>query len=304
MTRRYIVSYYALNSFITGGYVKAPLDPHRKQDEINRLREALDQCDAVLIGAGAGLSTAAGLTYTGERFEKYFSDFKERFGITDIYSGGFYPFPDIETYWAWWSRHIWVNRYGVEPGKPYVQLLELVKDKDYFVLTTNVDHQFQLAGFNKERLFYTQGDYGLFQCSHACTNETYDNEELVRKMLDQQENMRIPSELVPHCPHCGALMTTNLRADGSFVEDEGWHKAEQRYEAFKANHSHGKVLYWELGVGGNTPVIIKYPFWNYTHDNPDALYVCVNMGEAFVPSAISSQSILIDDDINKVLSSL
>ena len=254
-----------------------------------------------MIGAGAGFSTAAGLTYTGDRFYKYFSDFNRKYGITDIYSGGFYPYQTLEEYWAWWSRHIYYNRYDLKAGKPYTDLLELVKAKDYFVLTTNVDHQFQLAGFDKKRLFYTQGDYGLWQCSKACHDKTYDNEDAVRKMLAQQQDMKIPSELIPKCPVCGAPMTMNLRSDDLFVQDDGWYRAADRYEDFVRRHKNLKILFIELGVGANTPAIIKYPFWQMTARNPKTVYACINQGEAFCPKQIEHQSICIDADIAKVL---
>ncbi len=233
-------------------------------DNINRLKEEIKTADAILIGAGAGLSTSAGFTYSGDRFEKNFADFHRKYGITDMYSGGFYPYGSLEEYWAWWSRHIYVNRYDVDPGKPYTALLELVKDKDYFILTTNVDHQFQKAGFDKKRLFYTQGDYGLWQCSKACHNKTYDNEAQVREMVAKQKDMKIPTELIPKCPVCGATMTMNLRCDDSFVQDEGWYAAAERYEDFIRRHDGLHILFLELGVGMNTPGIIKYPFWQMT----------------------------------------
>jgi len=270
-------------------------------DNINRLKEEIKTADAIVIGAGAGLSTSAGLTYSGERFEKNFGDFRKKYGITDMYSGGFYPYGSLEEYWAWWSRHIYVNRYDVFAGKPYTALLELVKDKDYFVLTTNVDHQFQLAGFDKKRLFYTQGDYGLWQCSKACHNKTYDNEAQVREMVAKQKKMKIPTELIPKCPVCGAPMTMNLRCDDSFVQDEGWYLAAERYDNFIQSHKNLQILFLELGVGANTPVIIKYPFWKMTAENPKALYVCINYGEAACPQEIAEQSICLDEDIGKVI---
>lgn len=223
--------------------------------QIERLKQALETADAVLIGAGAGLSTSAGLTYNGERFERYFSDFHQKYRITDMYSGGFYPYDTLEEYWAWWSRHIFYNRYVDAPLPVYQELLALVKDKDYFVLTTNVDHQFQRAGFDKKRLFYTQGDYGLWQCSRGCHNKTYDNEDTVRQMIDQQQDMKIPSELIPRCLVCGAPMIMNLRCDDTFVQDEGWYAARNQYSDFVRRHKHGTVLYLELGVGNNTPVL-------------------------------------------------
>lgn len=269
--------------------------------EIIRLKDALKATDAVLIGAGAGLSTAAGFTYTGERFEKYFSDFIEKYGFTDMYSGGFYPFETPEEHWAYWSRYIYINRYEDAANDVYKQLFELVKDKDYFVLTTNVDHQFQKAGFDKKRLFYTQGDYGLFQCSEPCKNETYDNEKIIRKMFAEQENMRVPAELVPKCPKCGKPMTMNLRADDKFVQDEGWYKAAERYDDFVRTRGNTKILLLELGVGYNTPVIIKFPFWKITAKNPNAVYACINKGEALCPEEIKEQSICLNTDIGTVL---
>ena len=270
-------------------------------EQTARLRRALDSADAVLIGAGSGLSTAAGLTYTGERFERYFGDFIAKYHIPDMYAGGFYPFETLEEYWAWWSRHIFYNRYVDAPLPVYRDLLALVRDQDYFVLTTNVDHQFQRAGFDKKRLFYTQGDYGLWQCMQPCHNKTYDNEQTVRHMIEEQRDMRVPTELVPHCPVCGRPMTMNLRADDTFVEDEGWHAAAGRYADFLRRHEGLRVVFLELGVGGNTPGIIKYPFWRMTRDNPQATYVCINAGEAFAPHEISKQSLCIQGDIGEAL---
>ncbi len=272
--------------------------------QINRLAEAVETADAIIIGAGAGMSTSAGYTYSGSRFEKYFPDFIEKYGFPDMYTGGFYPFKTLEEQWAYWSRYIFINRYDGGPGKPYEDLLKLVEGKDYFVLTTNVDHCFQKAGFDKRRLFYTQGDYGLWQCSKPCHAKNYDNETVVRKMVEEQKDMRIPSELIPRCPVCGAPMAMNLRADDRFVEDEGWHKAAGRYEDFLRRHEEMAVLYLELGVGGNTPGIIKYPFWRMTYQNPKAVYACVNLGEAFAPKEIAERAVCIDGDIGKVLENL
>ena len=272
-------------------------------DNINRLKTALNEADAVLIGAGAGLSTSAGFVYSGERFEQYFSDFAEKYSFSDMYSGGFYPYETPEEKWAYFSRYIFINRY-MDPPKPvYNELLELVKDKDYFVITTNVDHCFQKAGFDKARLFYTQGDYGLFQCSEPCHQETYDNEAAIREMVVKQSEMRIPSELIPTCPRCGKPMTMNLRGDDRFVEDEGWHQAADRYRSFLRSHD-GKILFLELGVGYNTPGIIKYPFWNMTFANPQATYACINYGEALCPEEIQNRSICIDGDIGEIIQNL
>lgn len=271
--------------------------------EIDRLKNEIETADAIVIGAGSGLSTAAGFTYSGERFEKYFSDFIEKYQFQDMYSGGFYPFESLEEHWAYWSRYIYINHYMDVDNGTYKGLFKLVKDKDYFVLTTNVDHQFQKAGFDKHRLFYTQGDYGLFQCSQLCCQETYDNEACIQDMLKTQKNMRIPTELIPHCPKCGKPMTMNLRADDTFVQDKGWYRAAERYEEFLRRHKNLHILFLELGVGYNTPAIIKYSFWQMTAKNSKAVYACVNFGEAFCPKQIQSQAICINIDIHNFLRS-
>lgn len=269
-------------------------------DSIALLKHKIKTSDAVVIGAGAGLSTAAGFTYSGERFQRCFADFIGKYHFKDMYSGGFYPFETLEEHWAYWSRYIYINRYMDAPNDTYKRLSELVKDKDYFVLTTNVDHQFQKAGFDKHRLFYTQGDYGLFQCSEPCHHKTYDNEEVISRMFAEQKNMRIPSELVPKCPECGKLMTMNLRCDDTFIQDEGWYKASEQYSDFLRRYKNADILFLELGVGFNTPVIIKYPFWQMAAKDPNAVYACVNFNEAFCPDELKGKSICINGDIAEV----
>ena len=290
-------------------------------EDCRKLKQALSVCDAVVIGAGAGLSTAAGFVYSGERFFKYFSDFEEAYGFHDMYSGGFYPYETLEEHWAYWSRYIYVNRYLNPPKPVYEDLLALIREKDYFVLTTNVDHCFQKAGFDKNRLFYTQGDYGLLQCSKPCRQETCDNKVLTEEMLRAQgfvfdpagkpvlpagatAKMRIADDLIPCCPHCGRPMTMNLRSDEHFAEDAGWHAAAKRYTRYLHSHAKSRILYLELGVGYNTPGIIKYPFWQETAGNPHAVYACVNQGEAYCPAEISRRAICIDAEIGEVLALL
>ena len=295
------------------------------KEGIAKLKDTLTSAECILIGAGAGLSAAAGYDYAGTRFLKYFSDFHERFGIEDIYSGGFYPFQSREMFWAWWSRSIYINRYAPMPESDvYPNLLRLAAGRDYFVLTTNVDHAFQRTGFDKERLFYTQGDYGLFQSSKpagASAGRTYDNEESIRAMLAAQgfafaedgelflpesgvPRMAIPTDLIPYCSDDGAEMTTNLRADERFVEDAGWHAAAARYEDWLARSEGRRMLLLELGVGANTPGIIKYPFWRMTAARADVTFVSINKGMAYVPDAIGARSIMIDGDIADVLREL
>lgn len=288
-------------------------------NKFKKFQQAWNQADAIVIGAGAGLSAAAGFTYSGERFPRYFGDFAAIYHFRDMYAGGFYPYSTLNEYWAYWSRYIYINRY-MDPPKPlYRELYNQVKGRDYFAITTNVDHCFQKAGFDKDRLYYTQGDYGLFQCSEPCHRETYDNEETVARMVEAQgyriaadgrlylpegatAAMRVPDELIPHCPKCGRPMSMNLRADDTFVQDEGWYQAARRYQAFLRQHRDTRILFLELGVGYNTPGIIKYPFWQMTAENPKAVYACVNYGEAVCPKEIRQQSICIDGDIGEILS--
>ena len=270
-------------------------------DYLAKILEKIESVDAILAGIGAGMSTSAGFEYSGERFERYFFDFKEKYDIKAMYEGGFYPFSSLEEYWAWWARQIYYNRYDVEIGKPYRDLLKILKDKNYFVLTTNVDHQIQKAGFDKAKLFYTQGDYGLWQCSTPCHNKTYDNEEKVRMMIEMQKDMKIPSHLVPYCPVCKKPMTMNLRIEDTFVQDEGWEQAKERYSDFLEKYKYSKIMFLELGVGSNTPGIIKYPFMQMTIQNENAMYVTINKQNSYLPKAIKDRSVQIQGDIAEIL---
>ncbi len=292
-----------------------------RSEAITQLKKEIETAEAIVIGAGAGLSTAAGFIYTGARFEKWFSDFIRVYGIQDMYSGGFYPYPTREIFWAYWARYIYINRY-LNPSKPvYENLLALVREKDYFVITTNVDHCFQKAGFDHKRLFYTQGDYGLFQSTDPANRMTYYNETWVCQAMEAQGFVRneegifempkegsvrmdIPTRLIPRCPDDGCEMTMNLRSDESFVEDAGWQNASAAYSDFLRRHEGLHVLYLEIGVGMNTPVIIKYPFWHLTSQNPRAVYACLNYNEAYCPTQIEKQSICIDGDSGEVISLL
>lgn len=292
-----------------------------QEENIKILKQEINSAQAIVIGAGAGLSTSAGFTYSGERFEKYFFDFAKEYGITDMYSGGFYPFPNKETFWAWWARHIYYNRYVSAPKPVYNILLDIVKDKNYFVITTNVDHLFQKSGFDKSRLFYTQGDYGLFQSVNSLIRKTYDNEQMIMDMMsaqgfikddtgifqvpqDKNISMQIPAELIPKCPDDGSDMTMNLRSDNSFVEDDGWKKASVAYAEFIAKYKNSHILFLELGIGMNTPVIIKFPFWQMTAQNSKAIYICLNYNQAYCPKEIENQSVCINDDIYNILKKL
>lgn len=272
--------------------------------QIDNIKQVLAGAQAVVVGAGAGLSASAGFAYSGARFRAFFADFEQRYDFHDMYSGGFYPFKTQEERWAYWSRFIACNRYDTEPREVYLQLKSLLEGKNYFVLTTNVDHQFQAAGFEKTRLFYTQGDYGLFQCAEPCRQETWDNEEAIREMVRRQSDMRIPTDLIPICPNCGKQATMNLRSDDRFVEDAGWLAAGRRYQDFLAQNQDSRILFMELGVGYNTPGIIKYTFWRMTARNPQAVYLCINNREAACPSEIAMQSVCINQDIGVLLEQL
>ena len=267
---------------------------------LNKAKKAIDEADYIIIGAGAGLSTAAGIDYTGKRFEKYFKDFIEEYGFTDMYSSGFYPFKSQEEKWAYWARHVFANRYDVGKTSVYQKLLKLVEDKEYFVLTTNVEHQFWINGFDDERIFATQGDYGFLQCEKACHDKLYPNREQVFEWVEKTENFRIPSDLVPKCPVCGGEMDLNLRKDNYFVEDDKWHEMNKNYYNFLDNID-GKFVFLEIGVGFNTPGIIRYPFEQMIYNNSDATLIRLNLD---YPQAIpenKDKTISFDENVEEIL---
>lgn len=272
--------------------------------DLQRSREAIEQADAVLIGAGAGLSASAGLTYAGPRFTDNFADFIERYRLTDMYSSGFYPFPTLEEKWAYWSRHIQINRYTPAPSQVYLDLLQWVKDKEHYVLTTNVDGQFEKAGFEQQRIFATQGDYGKFQCANACHDKLYDNEMAITEMVEQQQDCRVPSKLLPICPRCGEGMEPNIRKDADFVEDEHWHKANKDYVKFLQSSDDKYLVLLELGVGFNTPAIIKYPFEKLTNVRPGTTLIRANQEHTSFDSSSQFNCIGFNQDIGLVLGAL
>ncbi len=271
---------------------------------IEQLKKWLNEAEAIVVGAGAGLSTAAGFEYDGKTFNDNFSYMHDLYGYNDMYTAGFHNFESLEAKWGYWSKFIYINRYQTAALPLYLKLYDILKDKNYFVITTNVDHQFQKAGFAKNRLFYTQGDYGLFQCSKPCHYKTYDNEEIIKKMIDSQIDHKISSALVPKCPFCGRPMTMNLRSDDKFVEDEMWQKAAQNYLQFLKNNKSKKLLFLELGVGWNTPSIIKIPFMTLTAKFPKAYYICINKGYNELLPEVFDKALVINDDIAKILTAL
>lgn len=293
-----------LSGVPAGDYVfqNIPYDEQVKQASV-LIREA----EIILIGAGAGVSTAAGLTYSGERFTDNFSEFIEKYGstyMTDMYAAGFYPFPTQEAKWGYWSKHSLINRFLPSALPLYKQLYETIKEKDYFVLTTNVDHQFQNAGFQEERIFATQGDYGNIQCEKGCHPKIYDAEDLFYKMDQARRDCLIPSYMVPQCPVCGGNMTMHLRCDRYFVEDENWHEAAGRYHDFLKKIEKKNAVLLELGVGFNTPTIIRFPFEKMVRENKGLSLIRLNMNEAFVPESFGNRAIGIGGDMAKVISDL
>ena len=268
---------------------------------LDKAYEAIKNADYILIGAGAGFSTAAGIEYTGERFERYFKDFIEKYHFTDMYSSGFYPFKTSEEKWAYWALHIFANRYDVGKTDVYQKLLKLVENKDYFVLTTNVESQFWINGFEDEMIFATQGDYGLMQCEKACHDKLYPNRELVFEAIENTKDCMIPRELVPVCPVCGGNMEINVRKDNFFVEDEKWHDMYANYSKFleKIEES-DKLVLLELGVGFNTPVIIRYPFEQMTHDNPNVTLIRLNRSYAQAIPENKEKTISFDEEISEI----
>ena len=275
-----------------------------KNKLIQKLKEEIENSEYILIGAGAGLSTSAGFLYDGKRFEENFKDYIKKYGFTDMYSAGFYNFPTLEEYWAYFSLYVYINRYDIEENETYLNLYNIVKNKNYFVITTNVDGRFIDSKFDKDKIFAVQGDFSLFQCSKPCRQETFYNEKYIREMIKYKREMKIPTELIPKCPYCGRNMSINLRADDTFVQDKNWHNQKPKYEEFLKISNDSKILFLELGVGFNTPSIIKYNFWRMTLNNKTSVYASINLGECYSASDIEERSICIDADISEVLKKL
>ena len=275
-----------------------------KNKLIQKLKEEIENSEYILIGAGSGLSTSAGFLYDGKRFEDNFKDYIKKYGFTDMYSAGFYNFPTLEEYWAYFSLYVYINRYDIEENETYLNLYNIVKNKNYFVITTNVDGRFADSKFDKDKIFAVQGDFSIFQCSKPCRQETFYNEKYIREMIKYKKEMKIPTELIPKCPYCGENMSMNLRADSTFVQDKNWDKQKSKYENFLKNSDNSKILFLELGVGFNTPSIIKYNFWRMTLNNKKSVYASINLGECYGASDIEERSICIDADISKVLKKL
>ncbi len=269
------------------------------EEQIQEAAKAITDADYILIGAGAGLSAAAGLTYGGKRFTDLFPEFIEKYGVTDMYSACFYPFPSEEARWGYWSKHVYVNRIQPQALPLYQKVKELVRNKNYFVLTTNADHQFYKAGFGDNHIFATQGDYGLIQCKRGCHAKTYDDIEMMNQMHQARRDCKIPSYMIPRCPVCGGPMEMNLRCDQYFVEAAAWHEAERRFGEFVDVCQDKKTVLLELGIGFNTPTIVRFPFEKLAGNHSNMTLVRLNLDEAIVPESLGKRAIGINADIQK-----
>lgn len=274
------------------------------KDRINKAKEVLGTAEYIVIGAGAGLSAAAGLTYSGKRFDENFADFKEKYGIMDMYSASFYPFKTEEEHWAQWARHIKVNRYDMPPTELYEKILKLITNKRFFVITTNVESQFEKAGFPRDKIYEVQGNYANFQCAKGCHDKLYYNEEPIRKMSINTHDCQIPSDLVPKCPVCGGKMDVNLRHNEYFVQDENWYQAKNRYEEFLTETDGSRVVFMEFGVGFNTPGIIRYPFEQMTFENQNASLIRFNRDFPLGEKENETKRISFDEEILNVINDL
>lgn len=296
------------NQFLCGRPANDYVFQKKDYDEqIQMAVKMLQKADAILIGAGAGLSTAAGLVYSGKRFTDNFQEYIDKYGsryMSDMYSSGFYPFKKEEEKWGYWAKHAYINRIEPEGLPVYKQLYELVKNKSRFVLTTNVDHQFQKSGFSEKEVFATQGDYGRIQCARGCHQKTYDAIESFKQMVQVTKECEIPSYMVPKCPVCGGKMTMNLRCDQYFVEDDFWHEQDAKFGEFLTDNMNKNLVLLELGVGFNTPTIIRFPFENLVRENKNISLIRLNLDEAVVPESFGKRAIGINEDIGKVLSDL
>jgi len=273
-------------------------------EDIEKANQLIVESDAILIGAGAGLSIAAGIAYSGTRFTNNFADYIERYKLTDMYSASFYPFHTLEEKWGYFSRHIKFNRFDAKIGKVYTDILNLVKDKNYFVITTNVDSQFFRAGFHSQRVFATQGDYGKFQCKIACHDELYDNEDVITQMVEKQADCHIPSSLVPYCPVCGGNMVSHLRIDANFIENADWKKTRERYVNFIQQSLGKQFVLLELGVGFNTPGIIRWPMEQIAMNYEKSALIRVNKEHVQPTYDIQDKSLLIENDITEFIEKL
>lgn len=273
-------------------------------NKIEEIRKLIKNADYVLIGAGAGLSTSAGIEYSGKRFEENFSDFIKKYHFTDMYSSGFYDFETEEEKWAYWSKHMYINNIGMKATKLYQDIFDLIKEKDYFVITTNVDDQFFKAEFDKKRVFATQGSYRYIQCSHACHNKIYDATEMVKEMIDKIQDCKIPTKLIPFCPVCGGKMEVNLRKDIYFVQDDNWYEQNTKYEEFLEKAKNKKTVLLELGVGFNTPTIIRFPFEEMIYQNSNWNLVRFNKSDSTIVLNIQNRTIEVEEDINKIVKKL
>lgn len=271
---------------------------------LEQAKRALEGAEYVLLGGGAGLSAAAGITYSGKRFTEHFEPFINKYGFTDLYTSSFYPFRTEEENWAYWAKHISINRFEIGATRLYEDLFQLVKEKEYFVISTNVESQFVKAGFPEDKVFEIQGDYSYLQCEKGCHDTLYYNEAVVKEMIEQTRDCRIPTDLVPKCPVCGGRMDVNLRKNGYFVQDEKWYESERRYKEFLSSTTEERIVYAELGVGFNTPGIIRYPFERMTYNNVNATLIRFNLEHPEGAPENKFRTIAFTEDMQKIVRDL
>lgn len=273
-------------------------------ETLKNIRNLIDKAEYILIGAGSGLSTSAGIEYSGERFENNFKEFIEKYHFTDMYSAGFYDFDTEEEKWAYWSKHMYLNNIGMDATDLYKNIFELVKNKNYFVITTNVDEQFYKSGFDKDKIFATQGSYRYIQCKNACHNKIYDATNIVKKMIENITDCKIPTKLVPKCPVCGGEMEVNLRKDAYFVQDDNWYKQDKKYGEFLDKTKNKRLLLLEFGVGFNTPGIIRFPFEQMTYQNENCILIRFNKDNCMTFLDIENRILKVEDHIKDIVSKL
>lgn len=266
------------------------------------LIELVDEAEAIVIGIGAGMSAAAGFTYVGKRFTDAFPDFISKYRFFDMLQASLFEYEDLQEYWAFQSRFSLLNFFDQPVGQAYLNLRKIIKGKNYHIITTNADNAFYAAEYDMDKVFRIQGEYGLWQCVNHCHQQTYQNEALIREMVEKQSHMKVPKELVPYCPKCGAPLEVNKRTiEKGMVEDSHFHEQKHRYEQFINDNNGKKVLYLEIGVGHTTPQLIKQPFQQMTEDNEQALFVTMNQKDYFIPRNIRSRTIRLDKDIAEIL---
>lgn len=274
---------------------------NKYKKEIAILLEKIEQSDAICIGAAAGMSTASGQRHHYEsdsNFKKYFSEFEKKYGFQGTFNGFYYPYKTAEERGAFMITALKLQ-FDLPVGETYENLYELVKNKNYFVVTTNQDMQFHHL-FPDEKVGTIQGDNAYFQCRRPCHDGLYSSREIVERLYEKIKDCKIPSELIPRCPKCGGELEPWVRGY-TFLEGKKYKEQYKKWEDFLHNNLHKKILFLELGVGRMTPMFIREPFWNFTDQLPQAYYVAVNPKDACMPEELEGKGTIIYEDIAAVL---